>query len=438
MSFNTHELESMAKQHIMQNWEHSGLILKEGNGIYVKDIHEKEYLDCTSQAWTLAVGYSHPKVIKTVTEQLGQMWQAFSSVYNIPQIKLTKKLLDITQKRYTKYAFTLSGADAIEGAMRLAMRFTGGQEFITLYQGYHGRTFTTTGMSLTYPQYVGCKRGVERFMPKPTRVPNCNCYRCYFDREYPECDFFCLKFLETAMDHAVDTKLAGVLLEPIQAHGGHVIPPAGYLKRLRQICSARNIPLIYDEIQTGFGRCGEWFAADVYEAYPDIMVVGKGLGGGFPITGIMTSDDYDLFDPGDWGSTNGGNPLSCAAALATVEVIEEEGLLDNAKKTGKLFIDRMSGLMGEYDFIGDVRGVGLFLSIEIVENRKNKKEDVTTAAKIVKKALEKGVIIAKSGIGSAGNVLKIKPPLSISLDEMEKVTDVLENCLKEVAREMKS
>ena len=199
------EFENFAKKHIMQNWDHSGLILTEGKGVYVKDMSGKEYIDCTSQAWTLSTGYSHPKIIKTVQEQLPKMIQAFASVYNVPQINLVRKLREITPPEFTKFAFTLSGADAIEGAMRLAMRYTGGQDFITLYQGYHGRTFAATSMSLTYPAYVRCKRGVERFITKPTRVPNFNCYRCYFELEYPDCDIFCVKFLEQAIDHAVDS-----------------------------------------------------------------------------------------------------------------------------------------------------------------------------------------------------------------------------------------
>ena len=429
------ELENLAKKHIMQTWDHFGLTLTEGKGVKIKDIWGKEYIDCTAQAWTLAVGYSHPKVIQAVQDQLNKMVQAFASVYNVPQIMLAKKLIELTPPEFTKVAFTLSGADAIEGAMRLAMRYTGGQDFITFYHGYHGRTFATAAMSYTYPSYVKCKQGVERFIPKPTRVPNPYCYRCYFNQEYPKCDLFCAKFLEQALDHAVDSKVAGILLEPIQANGGHIFPPPGYLQRVCEICTERDIPLIYDEIQTGFGRCGTWFAAETFGAFPDILVVGKGLGGGFPITGIITSEKFDLFDPGDWGSTNGGNPLSCTAALVTVKVIEEEGLLENAKVVGKVFMNRMKELSQTYEFIGDVRGIGLFLGVEIVRDKKGKKEDIQTAATIVRKALQKGVIIAKSGIGDVGNVLKIKPPLNMTVSEMEKVVDVLEACFEEIARD---
>jgi len=428
------ELENLAKRHIMRTWDHSGLTLTEGKGVKVRDIWGKEYIDCTAQAWTLAVGYSHPKVIQAVQDELGKMVQAFASVYTVPQIMLAKKLVELTPPEFTKVAFTLSGADAIEGAMRLAMRYTGGHDFITLYHAYHGRTFATTAMSHTYSTYVKCKRGMERFIPKPTRVPNFYCYRCYFDKECPKCDLFCVKFLEKALDHAVDSKAAGVLLEPIQANGGQIVPPPGYLRRLRQICTERDIPLIYDEIQTGFGRCGTWFAAEALGAFPDILVVGKGLGGGFPITGIITSEKFDLFDPGDWGSTNGGNPLSCAAALATIKVIEEEGLLENVKVVGKLFMDRMKELSQSYEFIGDVRGIGLFLGVEIVQDKESKKEDAQTAITLVRKALQKGVIIAKSGIGDVGNVLKVKPPLNMTISEMEKVVDVLEACFREIPR----
>lgn len=432
MNYSVQELKEISSAHVMRVWDHTGLILTEGKGVIVKDVEGKEYIDCTAQAWTQNVGFCHPKVIKAVTEQAKKLVQAFPTVDNIPMLILTKKLMEITPPEFTKVTYALSGSDAIEGALRLAMRYTGGQDFVTLYHGYHGRSFVATSMTYTYPTFVECKKGVERFMVKPIRVPNFYCYRCYFDRKFPECDLFCAKFLEEAMKHASDSKVAGVLLEPIQGNGGQIVPPPGYLKSVRKICTKYDVPLIYDEIQTGAGRCGKMFAAEVFDAFPDILVIGKGFGSGFPFSAIITSEKFDLFKPGDFGFTNSGNPVSCAAALATIEVLLEENLLENAVKMGEMFMRHFQELSKEYPWIGEVRGKGLFLGVEIIKDPETRKPDIIRATSIVEEALKRGVIIAKNAVGPFGNVLKIKPPLSIKEAEVDQVLSVFEDIFKEM------
>jgi len=428
------ELKSISMKYLGVAWDRIPLILTEGSGVTVKDIQGREYIDCTAQAWTLSTGYRHPKVIKAVKAQLDQIEDVFFTYDNIPMLRLTQRLIEITPEKFNKVFFSLSGSEAIEGAMRLAMRYTGGQEFVTLYHAYHGRTFITEAISHTYPTYVSCKRGMEKFTPKPIRIPNFYCYRCYFDHKYPDCKLLCVKFLENALKHQADTKVAGVILEPIQANGGQIIPPPGYLQELRRICSENGVLLIYDEVQTGMGRCGKMFAADVYQIYPDILVIGKGLGAGFPLSCIITNEKYGFMEKGEWGFTYAGSPISCAAGLAVIDVLLEEKLIGNADKMGKLFLEGLNQLAKKYPIIGEIRGKGLMIGVEIVKDKNTKEPGPNETRKILMKAQEKGVLLGKSGLGPHGNVFKIKPALNISKQQVAEVLRVLDEVLEEVAR----
>lgn len=427
------ELRTIRSKHVGNIWDHSSLILTEGNGAIVKDVQGKEYIDCTAQAFTSSTGYRHPRVIEAVKTQLDQIENVFFAHDNIPMLRLAERLVEITPKKFNKVFFSLSGSEAIEGAMRLAIRYTGGQEFITLYHAYHGRTFVTEAVSHTYPTFVSCKRGVEKFTPKPIRVPNFYCYRCYFDHKYPDCNLFCVRFLENALKHQADSKVAGVILEPVQANGGQIPPPPGYLQELRRICSENGVLLIYDEIQTGMGRCGKMFAADVYQVYPDILVIGKGLGAGFPLSAVVTNEKDGVMERGEWGFTYAGSPVSCAASLAVIDVLEEK-LIENADKMGKRFLEGLNDLAKKYPIIGQIRGPGLMIGVEIVKEKDTKEPGTNETQKILTTAQEKGVLLAKSGLGPHGNVVKIKPALNISEQQVAKVLRVLDEVLGEVTK----
>lgn len=434
MSMSIDELKNIGERRLIGCWEHTSVIMTEGKGCTVRDSTGKEYIDCTAQAWTLSVGHSHPRVIGAVKEQIDKLATAFFAYQNIPMLQLAEKLIEISPVNFSKVLFGLCGSTAIEGAMHLAIRYTQGQDFITLYHAYHGRTFTTIGMSYTHESFIQVKRGLEKFLPKPIRVPNPYCYRCYLNLTYPECNLACARFVETALQQAADTKVAGVMIEPIQANGGHIIPPPGYLEEIRRICTEYDVPLIFDEIQTGMGRCGKMFASEVFNVFPDIMVIGKGLGAGFPITAVITSEKYAHLEKGEWGFTHAGSPFACAAALAAIDVLLEEGLIENAEKMGKLFMDGLSKLKEKYPVIGEVRGKGLMIGIEIVKDRETREPAVEETQEIVAKALERGVMLGKSGIGlRGGNVVKIKPPLCITEGEVERVLNVLDEILGEVS-----
>jgi len=399
----------------------------------VKDVEGKEYLDATAQAWTLSVGHSHPRIIKAVKEQIGSLATAFFGYQSVPNLLLAEKLVTIAPEGFNKVLFGLSGSEANEAAMHLAMRYTQGQDFVTLYGGYHGRTFVTEAMSYTHDSFMDVKRGLERFITKPIRVPNAYCYRCYFGLGYPECELLCAKFVETALQHGADTKVAGVMLEPIQANGGHVVPPPGYLQELRRICTKYDVPLIYDEVQTGMGRCGKMFAAEVFDVFPDIMVIGKGLGAGFPITAVLTSDKYSHLEAAEWGFSHAGSPFACAAALEAINVLEDENLLENAHKMGTLIMDGFRELTKKFPLIGDVRGKGLMIGVEIVKDPETKEPAVKETQEIVIKALDRGLLLGKSGMGLlGGNVVKIKPPLCITEQEVGRMLNIFEDIFGEM------
>ena len=433
MSINLDELQSIGQRRLIGCWEHTPTIMTEGEGCIIRDITGKEYLDCTAQAWTLSVGHSHPRVIGAVKDQIEKLANVFFAYRNVPMLMLAEKLAQINPEGLNKILFGLCGSTAIEGAMHLAMRYTGGQDFVTFYNAYHGRTFTTIGMSYTQESFVQVKKGLEKFVPKPIRVPSAYCYRCRFGLKYPTCNLLCAKFVETALQHAADTKVAGVMLEPIQANGGHIVPPPGYFQEIRRICDQYDVPLIFDEIQTGMGRCGKMFAGEIFDVIPDIMVIGKGLGAGFPITAVVTKEKYAHLEQGEWGFTHSGSPFACAAALAAIDVLIEEKLIENAQRMGKIFMDGLTELAEKYPIIGDVRGKGLMIGIEMVKDRESKEPAVEETQEIVSQAMERGVLFGKSGVGlRGGNVVKIKPPLCITKEQAGQALNVLEDVLKEV------
>jgi 4-aminobutyrate aminotransferase-like enzyme len=435
-SYRPEEIAEMSKRFLIHVAGHVPITIVGGKGAILIDAKGKEYIDCTSQAWSLNLGPSHPKIVEAVKRQVEKLEFASLAFDVESRALLAKRLAEIAPAGLSRSVFVTSGSEAIEGAMHFAMRYTGGQEFVTLYHGFHGRTFSTIALSYTYPTFVSAKIGVERHIAKPIRVPNYYCYRCYFGLEYPDCDLFCARFVDTAIKHAADGKVAGVIAEPVQGNGGQITPPPGYFTELKKICKDHDIPLIIDEIQTGFGRCGRMFACEVYGIDPDILCLGKAMGGGYPLAGVMTSNKYADLDQFtkefEYGFTFGAHPVACAAALAMLDIYHEEKLLENVIRIGELITKGLKEIMERYTVIGDVRGPGLMIGIELVEDRKTKKPANEKTNTIVRKGLERGVIFGKSGFGSYGNVLKIKPPLNITSEQANKVLSVLESILKEV------
>jgi len=434
MPYTQEDIRKMREEYEIKVMGDVPITFVQGEGMYAKDITGKEYLDAISAEWVLNLGYRNPQVIDAVKKQLDQI-EYVSPVYDsIPRILLAKKLSEIAPRGLKKTLFALSGAGANEAAMHLAMRKTGGQEFIVFYSSFHGRTFGTIPLSYTEPMMLEeCKTGLERYLTKQTRIPNFYCYRCHYGLEYPDCGAFCAQFIETTLKHSVDSKPAGVFFELVQANGGMIVAPEMAMKVAAKICAENRVAMIVDEVQTGFCRCGSLFASDLYDLKPDILTLGKSIGAGYPLAAAIATEEYSNVKGWEIGWTQLGHPVSCTASLAMIDVMLKEKLAENSTKMGELLKDRLNELAKRYPVIGDVRGLGLMIGLEMVKDRKSKKPANHEASYIAKKAYEKGLMIGISGpvFGSYGNVLKMKPAVNAKKEQIEKIAERFEEVLKE-------
>ena len=387
-----------------------------------------EFIDCTSQAWSLGVGGCHPTVIGAVKEQLDYFTHVRTNFDTVPKLMLSKKLTEIAPEGLNRVTYCLHGTTAVEGAMKLAIRNKPGRKyFVTLWDGYSGRTFAT--MDLTYPHptpfldYTGHK----------IRVPQPYCYRCPYKLSYPECDMFCVEMMGKFIDNALDGKPIALFMEPIQASGGMIPFPKPVYQAIRKLCDAYDMLLVWDEIQTAFGRLGEMFAADLYDSIPDILIFGKSIGGGFPLAGSLQSSELKGFEPGDHSFTFAHFPPSMVAGLATLKAMEEESHLENCRKMGTYFTQRLLELQDQYEILGDIRGPGLMIGIEMVRDRQTKEPAREETTSFVEEGFKRGVLFGHSKYSGMGNVVKIKPPLVVTESEADKVMEVFEEVTKVIS-----
>ncbi|MEN4006279.1 MAG: acetylornithine transaminase [Methanobacterium sp.] len=390
---NTDEIINLDKKYVMQTYGRQPLALKEGKGALVKDFEGKTYIDCFAGLAVNNLGHSHPKVVEAICNQAKTLMHTSNLYYTEPQVNLAKLLADVSV--HDKSFFCNSGAEANEGAIKLARKFTGCGEIIAMENSFHGRTLamiTATGQH----KY---KKGFE---PLPAGFKHVN----YGDAQ--------------AVADNITDDTAAVLVEPIQGEGGIIVPPEGYLKELRKICDENDVLLIFDEVQTGFGRTGEMFASELFNVTPDITTVAKALGGGFPIGAVLAGEEVgNAFEPGNHAATFGGNPLACAAAKASIEVILDEDLTGKAKELGNYFKFKLEEQGKLYGIVEDVRGFGLMLGMEIAIN----------CGDIVNTAREQGVLINCT----ADTVLRFLPPLVIEKYQIDAVTCVLESILEKLS-----
>jgi 4-aminobutyrate aminotransferase len=411
------------------------LVVAHAEGITVTDADGREYMDAISGEWVVNLGFRHPQIADAVIEQLGRSeWTA--PMYNsLPRALLAQKVAEIAPGGLNKVLFGVTGSDAMEGAMHMAMRATGRDEFVSLFQAYHGKTFATIALSYTHPgMYEGCKEGLSRYLTRQVRVPNFNCYRCPFKLEYPSCDLFCARFVEQMIVEGSEGAVAGVVVEPYQANGGMVPAPEGYFNVLREICDRQGTALIADEVQTAWSRCGEMFAMDHYGVEPDMIVMGKAFGGGFPMSGVVVNEQFGKLAPWEVGFTEIGHPVASAASLRMIEVMQDEDLPGNARAMGERFAGRLAELYERHPLIGDVRVLGLMIGVELVRDRESRVHAYEEADWVLHRALEKGLIIGRTGPTfppPRGNVLKLKPAVTIGAADVDAMCAILGETLAE-------
>ncbi len=397
------------------------LMIAKARGASFWDPQGREYIDCTSQAWSLNVGACHPKVMAAVKEQLNYFTHVRTSFETMPRIMLSKRLAELAPGNLKRVNYCLHASNAIEGAMKLAIREKPGRRyFVTPWDGFSGRTFA--GMGISYPH----THPFLDFTGHTMRVPQGYCYRCPYEQQYPGCDLFCVKMMGKFIENSLDGQPIAFLMEPIQASGGMIDFPKPYYQAIRELCDQYDMLLIWDEVQTGFGRLGALFASELYETVPDILCFGKALGGGFPIAGHFSRDGLQGFKPADHSFTFAHFPVSMVAALATLRVLEEEKLLERAHKVGAYFTQRLMEMKEKYELIGDIRGPGLMLGIELVKSKKTKERACQEASRFEKEGLKRGVLFGTSKYAGMGNVVKIKPPLVITDAQAERVMEVFE------------
>jgi 4-aminobutyrate aminotransferase-like enzyme len=400
-----------------------------GKGSCVYDRDGRRFIDCTSQAWTLNTGYAHPKIIDAVKEFVNSLTHAKGIYETLPKLLLSKQLVQILPIGLNRLIYSLTGSEANEGAIKVAFRNTQGNTIVALFDGFHGRSLSTLNLSWPHPN--------NRFSSWSTpiiRIPQAYCYRCVLDKIFPECELACVSLAKELILRGATEKPVALIMEPIQGNGGMITFPKNYYSAIRKLCDDIGMLLIFDEVQTGFGRCGTWFAADLYEVTPDIMAIGKALGGGFPLSATIYSDRLKDLEAGDHGFTFGHFPVSMVAALANIQVIKEENLLERSCQLGTIATQRLLELMQKYDFIGDVRGPGLMIGVELVKNRKTKEPACHATQIFISEGFKRGVIFGESKYLGLGNVVKIKPPLVITENELEEALNVFEDICEMISR----
>jgi 4-aminobutyrate aminotransferase / (S)-3-amino-2-methylpropionate transaminase / 5-aminovalerate transaminase len=406
------------------------VVFDKAEGATIIDVDGKRYVDCFAGIAVSNAGHRHPKVIAAAKDQLDRFVHAGSYIYHVPQVAdLAEKLAGITPGKLQKTFFGNSGAEGIETALRLAKAYTGKSEFISLTHSFHGRTVGTLSVTGNYQRK---KRGGP-YLPGIAFAPAPYVYRNPFGTDEPdEVARRCADMVQWAIDYQTANDVAAFIAEPVMGEGGIIVPPDNYFKYVKEILDQHDILFIADEVQSGFGRTGKMFGVDHYGVEPDIMVMAKGIADGFPISAtIARAEIADSFQPGEHLSTFGGNPVSCAAALANLEVMRDEDLPGQAAAKGNQVMAQLQEMASEHDLIGDIRGRGLMVGVELVTDRKTREPAAKQAGAIRAACREDGVLIGVGG--QSGNVLRIQPPLTIDESEMERALESIGKGLSSVS-----
>ena len=409
------------------------IVLEKGKGVEVWDVEGKKYLDFESGQMAMVAGHSHPWVIKRIREQIELLMQNSIRVLNMPRVLLAKKLSEIVPDPLAKSFFLSTGSESVEAALRLAKKYTGRFEVVALLRGYHGRTAGSQS-------YTSISRGARAeygpLLPGATFIPAPYCYRCAFNETLP-CNLSCLSYAEDVIDRTTSGQPAAMIIEIMQGVGGTIVPPAEWVRRLRQICNEREMLLVIDESLTGMGRTGKWFGFEHYNIVPDIMTTSKALGQGVPVAAVITTDEIaaKAVDKGyDQGATHMGDSFQCAVALANIEVIERGNLLEKSYRIGALLKKGLEELQAKFEVVGDVRGMGLFLGLEIIESKVSRRPDPDRALKLVAECEDRGLLLG-GGIPTGGlgtNTVRLCPPLVITEEQVNTAIDIIEDVLTKI------
>ncbi len=405
------------------------LAIKEARGAILIDYDGNEIIDFLSAACVANIGHSHPKVIDAIIDQTKKFIHYNPAYAVFEQMgNLAEELIRITPGNFPKrVAFSLSGGDANDNAIKVARSYTKRTKVISYHRAYHGTTYGALSLSAVS---LAMRKNLGPFLPDVYHIPYPDCYRCNSAPTDSGCNMACMEQLKELFNTVVPKEeVAAIFLEPFQGDSGVIEPPAQYIEELVKVCKDNGILLVVDEVQSGFGRTGKWFASEHYGLEPDMVVLGKSIASGMPLAALVARKEILESWAAPAGSfSTAGNPVCCAASLATINVIEEEGLIKKTEELGLYAVKRFEEMKGKHALIGDVRGKGLMLGVDLVKDHKTKKRANEETAKISYRCWEKGLFITFF----SGNVLRIAPPLMISREQIDKALDIMEEALGDV------
>jgi 4-aminobutyrate aminotransferase len=403
---------------------HTDIVVKSASGVYVEDFSGHRYMDFTSGLATTNIGHNHPAVVDAIKKQAEHFIHSGCIFYYDSIVELAGRLREITPPGIDMFFFSNSGAEAVEGAIKLARFSTGRQGIVAFTGGFHGRTFGSVSLTTSNIKY---RRRYHPLLPSVYQSPYPYCYRCFFGQRKDSCALDCYEYLERLFKHLIPPEeTACIIIEPVLGEGGYVVPPADFLRRLRSLCDKWGILLIFDEVQAGMGRTGRWFASEHFGVVPDVMTVAKGIASGMPLSAVAANKEImTRWPPGAHGTTFGGNPVSCAAAVATIDTIEKERLLERATETGAYALQRLSEVQKRCPGIGDVRGLGLMIGIEFV--KKGGKPDTEGLKRVIDYCRKKDLILLECGVER--NIIRLAPPLVVTREEIDRGFEILEEAI---------
>lgn len=417
---NSYEPPCMADQ-VPVVWDH-------GEGVWVWDVDGNEFLDFTSGVLVTNLGHSHPHHVKAIQNQASRLMNCYS--FPTPErVTLSKRLTDLMPENIDQSFLLTTGAEATEAAIRIAKRFTGKHEILSFYGGFHGRTYGPMSVAGS----LKTKREFGPQLPGGILAPFPYFYRDFYNSETEEeCAEKCIEKLDRIVESTSSGDLGAVITEPYQGGSGFIFPPEGWLKRLENWAHDRDLIFILDEVQSSFGRTGKLFALEWDDLRPNMVCLGKGIGSGMPASALAgESRIFQCMGTGEMSSTCGGNPMASAASHAVLDVMEEDGLPENALKVGEYMMGRFEELQKKHVCLGDVRGRGLVIGLEFVEDRESKTPAADLTSRVLLKAGELGLLLGK--VGMYGNVVRIAPPLVVTEEEAGIGIDIIDAALKELS-----
>ena len=402
-------------------------------GAVIRDVEGREYIDFAGGIGVMNVGHSHPKVVAAIQDQAAKFTHTCFMVFPYePAVRLAEKLCRATPGVFPKKAlFVNSGAEAVENAVKIARYATKRAAIIACENAYHGRTLLTMSLTSKVKPY---KFGFGPFAPEIYHVPYAYCYRCSFGLRYPGCSVACADYLKDFfINHVAAEDVAALIAEPVQGEGGFMTPPPEYFPKVAKICKEKGILFIADEIQSGMGRTGKMFAIEHWGVEPDLITVAKSLAAGMPLSAVVgRAEIMDSVHASGLGGTYGANPVACRAGLAVMEIFEEENILAKAQALGEKLRKRFDELQARFEIIGDVRGKGPMLALELVRDRETKEPAADEAKALVKTCFEKGLLLLSCG--TFGNVIRTLMPLTITDGQLERGLAILADGLKSLGR----